>query len=75
MLVHKSIDVRPEIWRRLRINAELSGAAVRDYLAYVIERAEPVADATGHALLQEIAVTNRASRIETQNTQINKSNE
>lgn len=44
-LVHKSIDVRPEIWKRLRLNAEITGVALRDYLTYLIERSSPVTDA------------------------------
>jgi len=64
MLVHKSIDVRPEVWKRLRVNAELSGVAVRDYLSYLIEQAKPVPerDAPAQELLRRVAETNSSAR-------------
>lgn len=49
-LVHKSIDVRPEVWRILRVNAELSGVALRDYLTFLIERSSPIE--TSNAAMQ-----------------------
>lgn len=41
-LVHKSIDVRKAVWKKLRVNAELSDCALRDYLAYLVENSSPV---------------------------------
>jgi len=65
MLVHKSIDVRPEVWRRLRINAELSGVPVRDYLSFLVERSKPVEDRGGdRACLQEVAAKNQRATAE-----------
>ena len=64
-LVHKSVDVRPEIWRRLRVHAELSAASLRDYLAYLIETSEPVGDADNRRreLLESVADENRIARV------------
>jgi hypothetical protein len=63
MLVHKSVDVRPEVWRKLRIHAELSDVSVRDYLSYLIEGSEPVTpqDAGRWSGLQDAAKANRAA--------------
>lgn len=44
-LVHKSVNVRPEVWRQLRINAERSGVPIRDFLAFVVENSEPILSA------------------------------
>lgn len=64
-LAHKSIDVRPEVWRRLRVNAELSGVPVRDYLTYLIERADPVPEKDGAAQesLRRVMAANSSARI------------
>ena len=61
--VHKSVDVRPEVWRKLRINSELSSAPVRDFLAYLIEQSEPVrpGDDQAMAMLRGIGEANRAA--------------
>jgi macrodomain Ter protein organizer (MatP/YcbG family) len=42
VLIHKSIDVRREVWTRLKVNAELSGVALRDYLSYLALASGPV---------------------------------
>ena len=41
-MVHKSFDVQPAIWRTLRLNAEQSGAPIRDFLAFLIARSTPI---------------------------------
>jgi len=41
-LTHKSINIREEVWRQLRINAELTGVPVRDYLTFIILNSKPV---------------------------------
>jgi len=41
-LVHKSVEIRPEVWRKLRVNAELSGVPVRDFITYLIEQSQPI---------------------------------
>jgi len=63
MLVHKSVDVRPEIWRKLRINAELSGVSLRDYLTWVIDSSVPADDdPTAVSDLQRICERNRTAK-------------
>jgi hypothetical protein len=47
MLAHKSIDIRPELWRRARLNAEMSDVALRDYISYLLAMSEPVTEADG----------------------------
>jgi len=63
MLAHKTLDVRPETWRRLRINAELSGVTLRDFVTYLIETSAPVneGDPQYDQLLQ-VVEKNRAAR-------------
>lgn len=63
-LCHKSIDILPEIWRQLRINAELSGCSVRDYLSLLIDQSKPVAtnDTETQTHLARIAERNRMAR-------------
>ena len=63
-LAHKSVAVRPEVWRKLRINAELSGVSVRDYLSYLVERSFPIdaKDAGACALLQSLSLANQRAR-------------
>jgi hypothetical protein len=41
-LVHKSINIREDIWRQLRVNAHLSGCSVRAYLTHLIEQSQPL---------------------------------
>jgi hypothetical protein len=41
-LVHKSLSIHPQIWRKLRIHAELSDVPLRDFLAYLIDRSSPI---------------------------------
>jgi macrodomain Ter protein organizer (MatP/YcbG family) len=62
-LVHKSVDVRLEVWRKLRLNAELSGVPLRDYLSYLIERSRPVleGDAEAMAALRQTSQANVAA--------------
>ena len=61
--VHKSVDVRSEVWRKLRVNAELSAVPVRDFLAYLIERSEAVKseDEGVVLMLSKISAANRAA--------------
>lgn len=56
MFAHKSINIRPEVWKQARINAELSGVALRDYLSYLIVSGGPIDAAdeeARHALERE----------------------
>lgn len=62
-LIHKSVCVREEVWRRLRINSELSGVAVRDYLTYVILTSQPVVTGDPEAKQQMEAVVRENQRI------------
>lgn len=64
MLVHKSVYIRPEVWRRLKVNACLSGVPVRDYLTYLIVHSEPVTEenAVGRAGLQHEVRANASLR-------------
>lgn len=64
-LVHKSLDIRPEVWRQLRINAELSGVPLRDYLSYLIESSRPVSESDGdsQAMLARVVEENRQARL------------
>lgn len=66
-LVHKSVNVRPEVWRILRVNSAMSGTdgvPVRDYLTWLIEQSQPVRadqpDRMKH--LDEVVETNRQAR-------------
>ena len=43
-LVIKSVGVQRKVWEQLRINAELSGVTVRDFLSYLIVNSRPVQD-------------------------------
>lgn len=62
-LVHKSIDVRPEIWRTLRLHAELSDVAVRDYLSWLIEQSQPVeGEGVARDQLDAVVLRNRQVR-------------
>jgi hypothetical protein len=67
LLVHKSVCVQEEIWRKLRINAELSGVSVRDYLSYLIFNSQPVAsnDLEAYQQLEALAKDNQAARQKT----------
>lgn len=63
MLIHKSVYVRQEVWRKLRLNSELSGVPLRDYLTYLIERSVPASscDPEARRELDHIAELNRAA--------------
>jgi hypothetical protein len=63
-LVHKSINIREEVWRQLRINAELTGVPVRDFLTYLIVTSQPVQedDAKAREQLAAVARANEAAR-------------
>jgi macrodomain Ter protein organizer (MatP/YcbG family) len=66
-LVHKSVDVRQEVWQRLRVNAAESGVSLRDYLTFLIERSEPVDGDdldTRASLDQAIDANDQARRIQ-----------
>jgi len=41
-LVHKSVYIEPEVWQRLKINAELSDLTLRDYLRQLILGSNPI---------------------------------
>jgi len=64
MLVNKSIAIRPEVWRKLRINAELTGVSVRDYLTWIIERSQlvPSTDSISRAELRSVEEANRLAK-------------
>jgi len=64
-LVHKSVEIRPEVWRKLRINAELSGVPVRDFITYLIEQSQPIPENDQHLyplLLNAKEANRRAAR-------------
>lgn len=63
-LVHKSVSVRAEVWKKLRIDAELSGVSLRDFLTYLIEggRAVAVGETDIQNRLNNIARQNAAAR-------------
>jgi hypothetical protein len=64
MLAHKTIDVRPELWRQARINAELSGVPLRDYISYLLTVCEPVGkdETARRAILDDQVRLNREAR-------------
>lgn len=41
-LVHKSVYIEPDVWQRLKINAELSDLTLRDYLRLLILDSKPI---------------------------------
>jgi hypothetical protein len=61
-LVHKTVDVRPEVWKKLRLHAEMSGVHLRDYLTHLIEASSPVLaeDDPSKQSLAQAAEANRA---------------
>jgi len=63
-LVHKSVDIRQDVWRRLRVNAAESGVSLRDYLTFVIESSEPISsdDPQTRASLQRSIDANQKAR-------------
>ncbi len=63
-LVHKSVDVRADVWQKLRVNAEMSGCSVRDYLTYLIEQSNPIDAKSQHAIdiLKDVGEMNRYAR-------------
>lgn len=48
-LVHKSVYIEPEVWQRLKVNAELSDLTLRDYLSQIILDSEPLDPVAGAA--------------------------
>jgi hypothetical protein len=64
-LTHKSINIREEVWRQLRINAELTGVPVRDFLTYLIVNSQPVPedDRTAREQLGTVARANEDARL------------
>ncbi len=64
MLAHKTIDIRPELWRQARINAELSEVALRDYISYLLTTCRPVSegDTEQRAILSAQVRLNREAR-------------
>lgn len=60
-LIHKSVDVLPATWKKLRINAELTGVPLRDYLTYLIQQSEPIedSDTKNRGVLDEIHLAHR----------------
>ena len=64
MLVHKSVYIRPEVWKKLKLAALVSGFTVRDYLTYLIEQAEPIelSDQDARSRLEHIATVNDEAR-------------
>lgn len=55
-LVHKSVDVPSAVWKRLRLNAELSDTSLRAYLCWLILQSDPVTpnDLEEHTRLREV---------------------
>ncbi len=64
MLAHKTIDIRPELWRQARINAELSGVPLRDYISYLLTTSQPIqeGDSEQRAILDAQVRLNREAR-------------
>ena len=63
MLAHMTIDIRPELWRRARINAELSGVPLRDYISYLLITSKPIEeDPDQRAALNEQVRLNQEAR-------------
>ena len=60
-LVHKSVEILPEAWKKLKIHSELSGVSLRDYLTFLIQRSEPVLDGDSdeRAILRSIVQSNK----------------
>jgi len=58
-LVHKSVYIEASVWQQLRINANISGCSLRDYLTYLIKQSHPIEidDATAQAALAKISAT------------------
>lgn len=71
-LVHKSVTVHSDVWRRLRLNAELSGVAVRDFLAFIINISSPIIeseDPESFKKLKDLARQQRQARNSQRTTQ------
>ena len=60
-LVTKSVAVHGDVWRQLRVNAELSGVAVRDYLTFLILKSNPV-QGTDSETRQQLSVISEANK-------------
>lgn len=59
-LTHKSINIREEVWRQLRINAELTGVPVRDFLTYLIVNSHPISG-SDHAAREQLAAVGKSN--------------
>ncbi len=60
-LVHKSVYIEPEVWRRLKVNAELSDLTLRDYLRQLILSSRPIHAETDTGLHQTTIEGDRRS--------------
>ena len=59
-LTHKSINIREEVWRQLRINAELTGVPVRDFLTYLIVNSQPISEGD-HVAREQLAAVGKSN--------------
>lgn len=64
MLPHETIDLRPELWCKARINAKLSGVPLRDSINYVLVTSTAVDEGVGEqrAILEAQVRLNREAR-------------
>ena len=63
-LVIKSVGVQRKVWDQLRINAELSGVPLRDFITYLILNSRPIPeeDRVARGELSTIGRSNREAR-------------
>lgn len=61
-LTHKTVDIRPDVWRTLRLNAELSHCRLRDYLTFLIMHSRPLST-DQRKTIETIARENQLERI------------
>jgi len=63
-LLHKSVYVLDEVWRKARMNAVASRCSVRDYITYVLNNSCPVdlSDPNQAATLRHLSEINEAAR-------------
>jgi hypothetical protein len=60
MLVHKSVKIASQFWKKLRADALTADASLRDYLAFLIDRSSPIdLDISARQRLQQIVELQR----------------
>ena len=60
-VVRKTLDIRRDLWRRVRVNSEASGVHLRDYVSYLFEKSQPVmeSDLEARRELEQMVKSNR----------------